>query len=320
MKLREHGVWGALGLTLIVGGILVYADGGSLFTQSSTVSLLQRAAGLGIVAIGQTLAILAGSLDLSVAYVISLTSLIAAETMDGSSGMIVPAIIAVLGVSAGIGLLNGLLITKLKINAFIATLGVGLLIKGYLEQGYAGPAGSVPTSFQRLGYDRIGPVPLSVLLMLAVAGVAWIVLNRTRFGHHLIAVGGDLDVARLSGVRTDWVLIRTHIICSVCAGIAGLYLASRLGAGAPRVGSEGGYDLESIAAVVLGGTVLAGGRGGVTGTVGGVALLAAIDGIYNQLAVDPFFKQVVRGVVIVAAVAIYAMSLRRKAPGKVATA
>ncbi|WP_020523649.1 ABC transporter permease [Catelliglobosispora koreensis] len=320
MKLREHGVWGALGLTLIVGGILVYADGGSLFTQSSTVSLLQRAAGLGIVAIGQTLAILAGSLDLSVAYVISLTSLIAAETMDGSSGMIVPAIIAVLGVSAGIGLLNGLLITKLKINAFIATLGVGLLIKGYLEQGYAGPAGSVPTSFQRLGYDRIGPVPLSVLLMLAVAGVAWIVLNRTRFGHHLIAVGGDLDVARLSGVRTDWVLIRTHIICSVCAGIAGLYLASRLGAGAPRVGSEGGYDLESIAAVVLGGTVLAGGRGGVTGTVGGVALLAAIDGIFNQLAVDPFFKQVVRGVVIVAAVAIYAMSLRRKAPGKVATA
>jgi ribose transport system permease protein len=151
--------------------------------------------------------------------------------------------------------------------------------------------------------------------MLAVAAAGWLVLNRTRYGHHVIAVGGDLEVARLSGVRTDRVLIRTHVICSICAGLAGLYLASRLGAGAPRVGSEGGYDLESIAAVVLGGTVLAGGKGGVIGTVGGVALLAAVDGIFNQLAVDPFFKQVVRGVVIVAAVAVYAMRMRRKASG-----
>jgi ribose transport system permease protein len=310
--MRERGVWIALAATLTIGGILVYADGGSLFGQSSSVSMLQRAAGLGIVAIGQTFAILAGSLDLSVAYVMSLTSLIAAETMAGSSGMVVPAIIAVLAVSAAIGLVNGLLVTKLQINAFIATLGVGLLIKGYLEYGYAGPAGSVPASFRRLGYDRIGPVPMSFLLMLAVAVLAWVVLGRTRFGHHVLAVGGDVDVARLSGVRTDRVLIGTHVICSLCAGIAGLYLASRLGAGAPRVGAEGGYDLESIAAVVLGGTVLAGGRGGVAGTVGGVALLAAIDSIFNQLAVDPFFKQVVRGTVIIAAVAIYALRLRRR--------
>ncbi|MBB5867698.1 ribose transport system permease protein [Allocatelliglobosispora scoriae] len=305
-----RGVWVALAVTLTVGGILVAADGGSLFTESSTISLLQRAAGLGIVAIGQTFAILAGSLDLSVAYVISLTSLIAAETMAGSDGNVLPAIALVLAVSAVIGLVNGLLITKLRINAFIATLGVGLLIKGYLEQGYAGPTGSVPASFQHLGYDRIGPIPLSFVLMAALAAIAWVLLRRTRYGHHLIAVGGDIDVARLSGVRTDRVLLRTHVICSICAGIAGLYLASRLGAGAPRVGSEGGYDLESIAAVVLGGTVLAGGKGGVAGTVGGVALLAVIDTIFNQLAVDPFFKQVVRGVVIVAAVAVYALRMR----------
>ncbi len=305
------GDWAALALALILGGTLVALDGGSLFSESSTISLLQRAAGLGIVAVGQTMAILAGSLDLSVAYVISLTSLVAAETMAGSDGMVLPAIGAVLAVSAAIGLLNGLLITKLRINAFIATLGVGLLIKGYLEQGYAGPAGSVPTSFQHLGYDRIGPVPLSFVLFAAVAAAAWFTLRSTRYGHHLIATGGDLDVARLSGVRTDRVLIRTHVICSLCAGIAGLYLAGRLGAGAPRVGAEGGYDLESIAAVVLGGTVLAGGRGGVAGTVGGVLLLAVIDGVFNQLEVDSFFKQMVRGVVIVAAVAVYALRLRR---------
>jgi ribose transport system permease protein len=305
----------ALAVTLAGGWLLVALDGGELFNQSSTVSLLQRAAGLGLVAVGQTLAILAGSLDLSVAYLLSLTSLVAAEVMAGSDAMVLPAVLAVLALSAGVGLVNGLLVAKLRINAFIATLGVGLLIKGFLEYRYAGPAGDVPASFQHLGYDRIGPVPVSFLLMMAVAAAAWLTVERTRYGHHLIAVGGDTDIARLSGVRTDRVLIRTHVLCSLCVGIAGLYLASRLGAGAPRVGTEGGYDLESIAAVVLGGTVLAGGRGGVAGTIGGVLLLAVIDSVFNQLEIDPFFKQVVRGAVIVAAVAVYALRTRRAAKG-----
>ncbi len=310
-----NAVWVALAVTLAGGWLLVALDGGELFNQSSTVSLLQRAAGLGLVAVGQTLAILAGSLDLSVAYLLSLTSLVAAEVMAGSDAMVLPAVLAVLALSAGVGLVNGLLVAKLRINAFIATLGVGLLIKGFLEYRYAGPAGDVPASFQHLGYDRIGPVPVSFLLMMAVAAAAWLTVERTRYGHHLIAVGGDTDIARLSGVRTDRVLIRTHVLCSLCVGIAGLYLASRLGAGAPRVGTEGGYDLESIAAVVLGGTVLAGGRGGVAGTIGGVLLLAVIDSVFNQLEIDPFFKQVVRGAVIVAAVAVYALRTRRAAKG-----
>ena len=212
------------------------------------------------------------------------------------------------------GSLNGLLVTKLRINAFIATVGVGLLLKGYLDNGYDGPAGkTAPALVQGLGYQRIGPVPLSFLLLLAVAAAAWFVLARTRFGHHLIAVGGDPEVARLSGVRNDRVLVTAHVLCALCAGLAGIYLASRLGAGAPRVGTEGLYDLESIAAVVLGGTALAGGRGGVVGTVGGVLLLASIDAIFNQLEVDAFFKQVIRGVIIIAAVAVYARRAMRKA-------
>jgi ribose transport system permease protein len=132
------------------------------------------------------------------------------------------------------------------------------------------------------------------------------VVSRTRFGHHLVAVGGDPEVARLSGVRNDRILVTAHILCSLCAGLAGIYLAARLGSGAPRVGTEGIYDLESIAAVVIGGTALAGGRGGVAGTIGGVLLLASIDAIFNQLELDAFAKQVVRGVIIIAAVAVYA--------------
>jgi ribose transport system permease protein len=308
------GVFVALVLTLTIGWLVVTVDGGRLFSLPTTVSLLHVAAGLGLVAVGQTLVVVGGSLDLSVAYVVSLSTLVAAETMAGDDGALLPAIGLTLAVSGAIGLVNGLLVTTARINPFIATVGVGLLLKGYLDHGYDGPAGkTAPALVQGLGYQRVGPVPLSFLLLLAVAAAAWFVLARTRFGHHLLAVGGDPEVARLSGVRGSRVLLTAHVLCALCAGLAGIYLASRLGAGAPRVGTEGLYDLESIAAVVLGGTALAGGRGGVAGTVGGVLLLASIDAIFNQLEVDAFFKQVIRGVIIIAAVAVYARRAMRKA-------
>ncbi|MDI6104649.1 ABC transporter permease [Actinoplanes sp. NEAU-A12] len=308
------GVFVALALTLAAGWLIVTIDGGRLFSQPTIVSLLHVAAGLGLVAVGQTLVIIGGSLDLSVAYVISLSTLVTAQTMAGSDGALLPAVSLTLAVSAAIGFLNGLLVTKARVNAFIATVGVGLLLKGFLDSGYDGPAGeTAPALVRSLGYQRVGPVPVSFLLLLAVAGAAWFVLARTRFGHHLIAVGGDPEVARLSGVRNDRVLVTAHVLCALCAGLAGIYLASRLGSGAPRVGTEGLYDLESVAAVVLGGTALAGGRGGVAGTIGGVLLLASIDAIFNQLDVDAFFKQVIRGVIIVAAVAVYARRTLRKA-------
>ncbi|QNP68317.1 ABC transporter permease [Streptomyces roseirectus] len=308
------GVFVALALTLAIGWLAVTLDGGRLFSQPTTVSLLHVATGLGLVAVGQTLVVLGGSLDLSVAYVVSLSTLVAAETMAGDDGALLPAIALTLAVSAAIGLVNGLLVTVARINPFIATVGVGLLLKGYLDNGYDGPAGkTAPALVKGLGYQRVGPVPVSFLLLLGVTAAAWFVLARTRFGHHLIAVGGDPEVARLSGVRGHRVLVTAHVLCALCAGLAGIYLAGRLGAGAPRVGTEGLYDLESIAAVVLGGTALAGGRGGVIGTVGGVLLLASIDAVFNQLEVDVFFKQVIRGVVIIAAVAVHARRTLRKA-------
>lgn len=308
------GVFLALALTLAAGWLVVTVSGGQLFSVPTTVSLLHIATGLGLVAVGQTLVVVGGSLDLSVAYVVSLSTLVAAEAMNGSDGAVLAGTGLALAVSAAVGLLNGLLVTRLRMNAFIATVGTGLLLKGYLDNGYDGPAGkTAPALVQTLGYQRVGPVPVAFLLLLAVAAAAGIALTRTRFGHHLVAVGGDPEVARLSGVRTGRVLVTAHVLCSVCAGLAGIYLASRLGSGAPRVGTEGLFDLESIAAVVLGGTALAGGRGGVAGTVGGVLLLASVDAVFNQLDVDTFFKQVVRGVVIIGAVAVYARRATRRA-------
>lgn len=307
------GVYVALVLTVVIGWLVVTLRGGTLFNQATIVSLLHVAAGLGLVAVGQTLVILGGSLDLSVAYVVSLSTLVAAETMTGDDAALLPGVLLALAAGAGVGLLNGLLIARARVNAFIATLGVGLLLKGYLDSNYDGPAGATsPGLVRTLGYQRAGPVPISFLLLLLVAAAVWLTLSRTRFGHHLVAVGGDPEVARLSGVRTGRVLVAAHVLCSLCAALAGVYLAARLGSGAPRVGTEGLYDLESIAAVVIGGTALAGGRGGVAGTVGGVLLLASVDAIFNQLQLDAFAKQVFRGVIIIAAVAVYARRAARK--------
>ena len=299
-------VYGALLGVFVIAWVVVTIRGGDFLTVSNVVNMLQRSVALGIVSAGQTVVILLGSLDLSVAQLISLSSLLAATTMDGSSANVVPAVALVLGVGAGVGLLNGLIITKLRVNAFIATLGMALIIKGLIDNNWDGPAGAVPEGFKSFGYTRFGVIPASAFLLLAVVAAIYFVLRYTRFGYRIYAVGGDEDVSKLSGLRTHRTIIAAHVVCSLTAAITGLFLASRLASGTPTVGVDGGYDLESIAAVVLGGTALMGGRGGVLGTIGGVFILAVLDNTFNQLEVNPFLKDVVRGLIIIAAVAVYA--------------
>ena len=299
-------VYGALIIVIVLAYIVVAIDGDDLLSGSNVTNILQRTVALGIVSAGQTVVILLGSLDLSVAQLISLSSLLGAETMDGSDANVVPAIALVLAVGAGIGLVNGLVITKLRVNAFIATLGMALILKGVIDNNWDGPGGAVPDSWQSFGYTRFSWLPLSFFLLAGVVAAIWFLLRYTRFGYRVYAVGGDEEISKLSGLRTHRTIIAAHVICSLAAAITGLFLASRLAAGSPTVGTDGGYDLESIAAVVLGGTALTGGRGGVLGTLGGVFILAVLDNVFNQLEVDSFLKDVLRGVIIIAAVALYA--------------
>lgn len=276
-------------------------------TGEGFIGLTQRMVGLGIVALGQTFAILVGSIDLSVANLISVSAVLASFIMKGEPAMIAPAVLAVLVLSAAIGLVNGLVIARLDVNPLIATLGVGLILQGLLSASFTNFAGSVPAAFQAFAYGRIGPLPWSVLLLGLLALAAWLLLTRTRFGAHLYATGGNRDGARLAGIRTERVIIGAHVLCSLMAGLTGLYLASRLRAGAPWVGRDGVYDLESIAVVVIGGTLLAGGRGGAFGTLAGVFLFATLDAVFNMTGIDAFPKQVLRGAIVILAVAVYAV-------------
>lgn len=282
-------------------------------TFDNLVSILGRSIALGITAIGQTFAVLVASIDLSVASLISATAVVASVVMNGDPAMILPAILAALGLGLVVGLTNGILVARFEINPLIATLGMSLIIQGCLSAFVSNFAGSVPTEFQVFAYGTMGSVPFSLLFLLALAVAAWFALRFTRFGSDVYAVGGNKDAARAAGIKTGRVTIAAHVICSLSATLAGLYLASRLRSGAPWIGSDGVYDLESIAVVVIGGTILAGGRGGVWGTMAGVMIFSLIDSIFNLAGVDAFAKQVLRGVIIVAAVAFYTVRSRRLA-------
>ena len=298
-------------LILFAGSVALYVAV-ALFTSQSMmlhldgiVGLLQRMVGLGLVAVGQTFAVLAGSIDLSVANLISVAAVLASYIMQGRPEMMLPAVVAVLVISAFVGVINGALISRLQVNPLIATLGVGLVLQGILSASFTNFAGSVPKEFQAFAYGTIGVAPFSVIGLFVLALLAWFLLRATKFGAHLYAVGGNSEGARLAGIRTDFVMIGAHVLCSVCAGVTGLYLASRLRSGAPWVGRDGVYDLESIAVVVIGGTLLAGGRGGVWGTLAGVLLFAVLDASFNMLGVSAYPKLVLRGAIVIAAVAIY---------------
>lgn len=294
--------------------VLVLIEGESRYlTFDNLVSILGRSITLGITAIGQTFAILVASIDLSVASLISASAVVTSVVMNGEPSMMLPAIAAVLALGAVVGLVNGLVITRLEVNPLIATLGMSLIIQGVLSAFYNNFAGKVPVEFQVFAYGSVGIVPYSLIFMFALAGLAWFVLRFSRFGSDIYSVGGNMDAARLAGIKTENVVVLAHIICSLCAAVAGLYLASRLRSGAPWIGAEGVYDLESIAVVVIGGTVLAGGRGGIWGTMAGVMIFSLIDSIFNIVGVDAYSKQVVRGIIIIAAVAFYAVRSRRPA-------
>ncbi len=268
-------------------------------------NILVRSVALGIVAVGQTFVMIGASIDLSVAYMISVTAVGASFLMAGDPARVWWTIPVLVVVGVVVGFINGTLITRLKVNPLIATLGVGLVLKGLLNATFQNFSGAVPRSFQSFAYDSIGPFPYSVIALFAVVIVGWFILRRTKYGAHLYAVGGNQEVARLSGLRTDRVLIMAHIICSVTAVLTGLFVVSRLRSGAPWVGTDGLYDLESIAATVVGGTALSGGKGGVWGTLGGVFIFSLLDTMFNQIGIDAYMKQILRGGIIILAVGFY---------------
>lgn len=299
----------------LLSGILdtTLADGQIFSNPLIMLNIIVRSVALGIVAVGQTLVLIGASIDLSVAYTISITAVMSSYLMQGKPENVPFAIAGVFLIGAAIGLTNGLIITKFRVNPFIATLGTSLIVKGLINASFSNYTGSVPQAFEYFGYGMIGPVPVSIIILFLVVFLGWYILARTQFGAHLYGVGGNSEVARLSGVRTDRVLIGAHVLCSMSAVLSGMFLVSLMRSGAPWVGPNGFYDLNSIAVAVIGGTALSGGKGSVWGTLAGVLIFGVLSTAFNQLGVNPYLKIVFQGLIIVLAVASYTIRSKKEA-------
>src|SRR4030088_1497126 len=223
---RIEPIYIVLVVVFVVGWVAVSLRGGQFLTVTNLTNMFVRSISLGLVSIGQTLVILGGSLDLSVAYMISVAAVMSSVVMQGQPDRMLLGIGAALLLGLVVGLVNGLIVTRLKVNAFITTLGTALIMRGLLNASFENFSGAVPPEFQALGYDSIGPIPWSILLLFGLAAFAWALARFSRFGYHLYAVGGNEEVARLSGVRSGRVLVVAHVLCSLTAVLTALFLVS----------------------------------------------------------------------------------------------
>ncbi|MCB5411290.1 ABC transporter permease [Pseudogemmobacter faecipullorum] len=277
-------------------------------------NILRQVSIYGIIAVGMTFVILIRGIDLSVGALIAMSGLCAAVvakggiegrfmlSADGSGFHWTLAALAAILAGTAAGLLQGMAVAWLSVPAFVVTLGGMTVFRGIaLSIGNGGPVSGFDEGFGWWGRGMIGPVPVPVLIFAAVALVAWVVLTQTRFGRAVYAVGSNPDAARLSGINVSGVTLSVYALIGFCSGLGGFVLASRLNSAEAVAGT--GYELTAIAAVVIGGTSLYGGTGGVGGTVIGALLTGVLLNGLVILNVSPYTQQILVGLIIVAAVA-----------------
>jgi len=318
---------------ILVGVILFFATQSDKFLTPVTLrNILVAASVLGLLVVGQTFVLLTGNFDLSAESTLGLAGLVGlwlivpagVPTRGGDVGLNpYLAIVIVLALGALIGLINGVLITVFKMNNFIVTLAMLIIVRGAIlrfTEGQAVTAGESAgaETFSALGHNSLftlpwlGRVPLSVLVVLATYAVAHVVLQHRPFGRELYAIGGNRGAALASGIDPDRRLVQVYVLSGVMAAFAGWMLAGRLGSVQQNLGE--GMIFNVFAAAVIGGISLQGGRGAVIGAFGGVLLLASINAGLNLMRVSVFWIQVIQGVVILVAMFIDAQKVRFRGP------
>lgn len=253
-----------------------------------------------IIAVGMTFVILTGGIDLSVGSTLAISGALAASMIQ-SSGNVFTAIIAALVVGAAIGLANGFLVSKGKIQAFIVTLASMTIFRGVTYVYTNGtPISGLAGSFSAIGNKKLGILPVPVMITIVTVLIAYYALTQTRFGRYLYALGGNEDSARLSGINTDRIKTLVYVVSGMAAALSGVIVTSRIGSASPNAGS--GFELDAIAAVVIGGTSLSGGEGSVMGTIIGALIIGVLNNGLNLMNVSPFYQSIVKGAVILIAV------------------
>ena len=293
---------------LLVAGM--FATTSTFGTYQNLVNVLQQNSVIGIIACGMTFAIILGGFDLSVGSVTALASVVGATIMIDLGTIGIP-----LGIVGGlvacllVGATNGWLIAYLGVNPFVATLGTMTVVRGLLYVATnASPRFGVPYSFTNVGLGYFLGVPNPAIIFLLVALLLGFVLHRTRFGHYVFAVGGNALATAEMGIDTARVRFAVYVLASACAALSGVILVGETASATPQAAL--GYELTAIAAVIVGGASLGGGRGRMAGTIVGVFLLGVVANALNLFGVSPFWQPVATGLILIVAVAIDGYSKR----------
>lgn len=291
--------WGLVIALLVIGTALSLMHPGFL-TVTNLLNVARQISINGILAVGVTLVLLTGGVDLSLGSVVALAGVVAASlAQPGEHSVMIP-IAAGIAAGAACGATNGLMVTRGLIPSFIATLGMMTAARGLaLVLSKGRPVSNLSPEFTRIGGD-LGMVPIPALVWILLAVAAAVVLRQMRLGRHLYAVGGNADAARAAGIAVGRVKMIAYTLCGAFAGVAGVVLAARITTGQPNAGA--GYELDAIAAVVIGGTSLSGGVGTIGGTILGALLVGVINNGLDLMNVSSYYQAIVKGVIIVGAV------------------
>ena len=295
-----------MGLPVTLAGLIVFATflQPSFLALSNIQDILTQAAPLAIVVLGQTFVVLVRGLDLSVASLMATVAVLATSFNATSDAMILPIFFVAVVFSGIVGLVNGLLVTKRNVSPFIATLAMMIVLQGlrfYYTQG--APAGSLPQGFRFLGTGRIEGVPVGMIAFIVCFAILGWLLHKSAFGRKVYITGGNPVSADLVGIRSDRIIIICYVICSIMAGIGGLFLVGFVGTVDNWVGR--GYEIDSIVAVVIGGVALSGGTGTIWGATAGALILVLLFNIVIILGMSIQAQLIIKGIIIIFAAALF---------------
>jgi ribose transport system permease protein len=305
LLLRFGMVW--VLIALVIAAQLIYPG---FLAWGNIQNLLAQNAQIGIIAVGMTFVLIGGGFDLSVGAIYAAGAVLYADLANSMPFAV--AFVLVMAMGLAMGTVNGLMITRLRINPFVATLGSASVFGGgaYIYS-HSSPIINNKPGFEQLGQYLLGPLPITVWMLIVAFAIGGFVLAKTVYGRSLYAVGGNDEASRLAGLRVDALRASTYVLVGACAAIGGAIIASRLQVGQADVGAT--VALDAIAIVVIGGTSLFGGEGAVWRSAIGLLILAVITNLCNSEGVDTNVQSVIKGAIVVGAVALDSYSRRRRA-------
>lgn len=298
-------------LGLFILTVVVSFSSQSFFTMSNMWNILRQISTNALLAFGMTLVILIGGIDLSVGPILAFSGVFSAYALSVFGWPIWLAVLVAVGLCTAVGMLNGIIVTTTSIAPFVVTLSMQQIFRGFsMLLANGAPIRIKNQDFIRIGTNYLGPVAFPVIYMVIIMILCVLLLNKTRFGRHIYAIGGNKTAAKFAGIQTSRIQVTVYALSAFLAAVAGVVLSARMTAGVPATGE--GYECDAIAAVVLGGASFTGGVGTIGGTLIGAVIIGVLNNGLNMLNVASFWQYVAKGVVILLAVLVDVLRKKNK--------